>query len=109
MNKMIIFPCFLLLLVYILQSSEVIKHFSCSFRLSMHFQPLINRTMGKQIFSCLKSLDFFSLKKSQMLYVFLLIHTKMPTIVGILTLISRIKSMLSLVRHENSFITSEPG
>ena len=32
----------------------------------------------------------------------------MPTIVGILTFMSRIKFMLSLVEHENIFITSGP-
>ena len=40
---------------------------------------------------------------------FLLINVKMPTIVGILTFISRKKFMLSLVEHKTVFITSEPG
>ena len=39
----------------------------------------------------------------------LLINVKMPTVVGILTFMSRIKFMLSLVEHEKSFITPGPG
>ena len=37
-----------------------------------------------------------------------LINIKMPTIVGILTFMSRNNFMLSLIEHENSFITSGP-
>ena len=40
---------------------------------------------------------------------FPLINVKMPTIVGILTFMSRKTFMLSLVEHEKSFITSSPG
>ena len=36
----------------------------------------------------------------------MLINVKMPTIVGILTFMSRINFMLSWVEHEQSFITS---
>ena len=39
----------------------------------------------------------------------LLINVKMPTIVGILTFMSRINFMLSSVEHEKSLITSGPG
>ena len=39
----------------------------------------------------------------------MLINVKMPTIVGILTLMSRINFKLSGVEHEKSFITSGPG
>ena len=39
----------------------------------------------------------------------LLINVKMPTIVGILTFMSRINSDLSWVEHEKSFITSGPA
>ena len=39
----------------------------------------------------------------------MLINVKMPTIVGILTLMSRINFVLSGVEHEKSFITSGPG
>ena len=42
--------------------------------------------------------------------VFMLVtNVKMPTIVGILTFISRINFVLSRVKHEKSFITSGPG
>ena len=37
-----------------------------------------------------------------------LINVKMPTVVGILTFMSRKKIMLSLVEREKSFITSGP-
>ena len=36
-------------------------------------------------------------------------NVKMPTIVGILTFMSRINFVLSSVEHEIYFITSEPG
>ena len=36
------------------------------------------------------------------------INVKMPTIVGILTFMSRINFVLSCVEHEKSFITSGP-
>ena len=39
----------------------------------------------------------------------MLINVKMPTIVGILTFMSRINFVLSLVEPELSFITSGPG
>ena len=39
----------------------------------------------------------------------MLINVKMPTIVGILTLMSMINFVLSRVEHEKSFITSGPG
>ena len=39
----------------------------------------------------------------------MLINIKMPTIVGILTFMSRINFVLGLVEHEKSFITSGPG
>ena len=38
----------------------------------------------------------------------MLINVKMPTIVGILAFMSRIKFLLSSVEHEKSFITSGP-
>ena len=40
--------------------------------------------------------------------VIMLINVKMPTIVGILTFISRINFVLSRVEHEKSFITLGP-
>ena len=39
----------------------------------------------------------------------MLINVKMPTTVGILTFMSMINFMLSVVEHEQSFLTSEPG
>ena len=39
---------------------------------------------------------------------FLLQNVKMPTIVGILTFVSRKNLMLNSVEHEKSFITSGP-
>ena len=38
----------------------------------------------------------------------MLINVKMPTIVGILTFMSRINFLLNLVEYEKSFITSGP-
>ena len=38
----------------------------------------------------------------------LLINVKMPTIVGILTFMTRKNFTLNCVEHEKSFITSEP-
>ena len=40
---------------------------------------------------------------------FMFINVKMPTIVGILTFMSRKNFMLNSVEHEKSFITSGPG
>ena len=39
---------------------------------------------------------------------FMLMNVKMPTIVGILTFMSRKNFVLSLVEHEKSFINSGP-
>ena len=46
--------------------------------------------------------------KSDVVFI-MLINVKMPTVVGILTLMSRINFLLSWVEHEKSFITSGPG
>ena len=51
---------------------------------------------------------FLGSDKPRMLF-FPLINVKMPTILGILTFISRQKFKLSCVEHEKSFITSGPG
>ena len=48
---------------------------------------------------------FLALSLSDVVFI-LLINVKMPTIVGILTLMSRINLVLSLVEYEKSFITS---
>ena len=52
-----------------------------------------------------RNLVFLGSDKPRMLF-FLLINVKMPTIVGILTFVSRKNSMLSWVEHEKSFIAS---
>ena len=46
--------------------------------------------------------------KPRMLF-FPLINVKMPTVVGILTFMSKKNFMLSWVEHEKSFITLEPN
>ena len=51
---------------------------------------------------------FLTLRLSDVVFI-MLIHVKMPTIVGILTFMSRINFVLSLVGLDKSFITSEPG
>ena len=50
----------------------------------------------------------FSFLQTNRMLFFLLIDVKMPTIVGILTFMSRKTFMLNLVEHEKSLITSEP-
>ena len=66
----------------------------------MKFILLINTEIAKSMkISCLNH-------KSQLFI--LLINVKMPTIVGILTFMSRINFMLSRVENEKSFITSGP-
>ena len=49
--------------------------------------------------------EFIGLNHQSQSFI-LLINVKMPTNVGILTFLSRIKFMLSRVEPENSFITS---
>ena len=51
---------------------------------------------------------FLDLSLSDVLFI-MLINVKMPTIVGILTFMSRINFVLSRVEYEKSFITSGPG
>ena len=51
---------------------------------------------------------FLSLSLSDVVFI-MLINVKMPTIVGLLTFISRIIFVLCLVEYEQSFITSGPG
>ena len=55
-----------------------------------------------------RSSVFSDSDKPRMLFL-QLINVKMPTVVGILTFMSRKKFMLNLVEHEKSFITSGPG
>ena len=51
---------------------------------------------------------FLALSLSDVVLI-MLINVKMPTIVGILTLTSRINFVLSRVEHGKSFITLGPG
>ena len=51
---------------------------------------------------------FLALSLSYVVFI-MLINVKMPTIVGILTFMSRINFVLSYVDHEKGFITSGPG
>ena len=67
-------------------SPEVTKLFSCSTQLSRKFLMLIGITV--------KKFGFLGSDKPRMLF-FPLIHVKMPTVVGILTFMSRKKFMLS--------------
>ena len=55
-----------------------------------------------------RNLAFLGSDKPRMLF-FPLINVKMPTIIGILTFMSRKIFMLSRIEHEKSFITSEQG
>ena len=70
-----------------LSGPEVIKLFSCSTQLSMKFQLLI-----KLKYQQIKK--FLVLSLSGVVFI-LLINVKMPTIVGILTFMSRINFVLS--------------
>ena len=72
----------------ILSGPEVIKHFSCSTQLSMKIQMLISIKISRNSAFSLGS------DKPRMLF-FPLIIVKMPTIVGILTFMSRKNFMLS--------------
>ena len=51
---------------------------------------------------------FLALSLSDVVFI-MLINVKMPTIVGILTFMSRINFVLSWVEYEKSFISSGPG
>ena len=80
--------------------SEVIKLFSCSTQLSTKFQ------LQKLIYRQLK--EFLALSLSDVVFI-MLINVKMPTIVGILTFMSRINFVLRRIEHGKSIITSGPG
>ena len=56
----------------------------------------------------IKKFSIFQAQIGLECYFFLLIDVKMPTVVGILTLMSKKKFMLSCVEHEKSFIASGP-
>ena len=66
---------------------EVIKNFSCSTQLSTKFQlPIKTKIPINE--------EFFALSHSDDIFI-MLINVKMPTIVGILTFLSRINFVLS--------------
>ena len=71
--------------------TEVIKLFSCSTQLSTKFQLLM-----KQKYRQMKK--FLALSLSDVVFI-KLINVRMPTIVGILTLMSRTNFVLSSVEH----------
>ena len=77
------------------------KLFSCSTQLSTKFQLLIKNEIPT-------NKKFLALSISDVIFI-MLINVKMPTIVGILTFMSRINFVLSLVEHGKSFLTSGPG
>ena len=77
------------------------KSFSYSTQLSTKFQLLIKTKI-------LKIKTFLAFKLSGVVFI-MLINVKMPTIVGILTLMSRINFVLSWVEHGKSLITLGPG
>ena len=56
----------------------------------------------------IKNFSFFSDSDKSTMLFFLLTNVKMPTIVDILTFMSRKNFMLNSVEHEKSFITSGP-
>ena len=67
-----------------------------------------HETLNAHKYTNIKKFIFLGSDKLRMLF-FLLINVKMPTIVGILTFMSRKNLMLSWAGHEKSFITSGPG
>ena len=70
--------------------------------LSTKFQPLIKTKIltNEEV--------FFALSLSVVVFI-MLINVKMPTIVGILTVICMINFVLNWVEHEKSFITLGPA
>ena len=74
-------------LLVFLHGLEVIKLFSCSTQMSMKFQLLI-KLKYRQI------KKFLALSLSDVVFI-MLINVKIPTIVGILTFMSKIDFVLS--------------
>ena len=72
----------------------------CSTQLSMKFITLIK-------LKCRKINTFFAFKLTDIIFI-MLVNVKVPTIVGILTLMSMINFMLHLGEHEKSCIISGP-
>ena len=73
---------------------NVIKNFSCSTQLSMKFEMVISIKVSRNS-------GFFSGSDRHRMLFFLLINVKMPTIVGILTFMSRKISYSVEVSMEN--------
>ena len=61
-----------------------------------------------QLLKYRKMKKFLALSISDVVFI-MLINVKMPTIVSILTFMSRINIVFSCVEYEKSFITSGPG
>ena len=80
---------------------EVIKPFPCSTQLSMKFKMLISLNISRN--------SVFFLAQISLECYFLLRNVKMPTTVGILTIMDRKNFMLNWAEHEKSFITLGPG
>ena len=79
------------------------KLFSCPTQLRMKFQLLIEGKILQN--NEIVLLNIFKIKVTFNLVK----NVKLPIIVGILTFLSSIRSMLSLDEHEKGFITSGPG
>ena len=79
---------------------EVIKLFVCSTQMSTEFQLLI-KLKYRQI------KKFHALNLSDVVFI-MLVNVKMPTIVGILTFMSRINLLISWVEHKKGFISLGP-
>ena len=77
---------------------EVIKLFSCS----------IHEILNAHKYKKYQEIQLFSGSDKPRMLFFMFITVKMPTIVGILTFMSRKKFLLNLAKHEKRFITLGP-
>ena len=68
-----------------------------------------HKILNAHKYKSIKKFGCFQAQISRECYFFPLINVKMPTIVGILTFMSRKNFILSLVEHGKSFITSRPA
>ena len=93
--------CLAMFLIAKITGPEVIKLFPFSTQLSTKFQLLINtKILSNKEVSCFNALRCC---------IYHAKNVKMPTIVGILTLMSRINFILSQVEHEKKFYNIGPG
>ena len=76
------------------QGPKAIKLSSCSTQLSMKFQMLVSIKISRNS-------DFLGSEMPKMLF-FMLINVKMPTTVGILTIMGRTNLMLCRIEHDFS-------